>query len=117
MSATPLVVTLNDGSTLEVQPTLQDTLAFEVMLRKNRRWGGLQENALKLQPFKAFSALRREGRLPEGIETWEQFTTGDTAVLDVVFKDDDDDADDTEDDGSEAVDGVGEAGQSAPSTD
>lgn len=113
MAAQPLIITAANGETIEVQTTLEDTLAFEQFLRRNKRWGGLQDNALKLAPFKAFSAARRLGRLPAGVETWEQFTEGSTAVLDVQVKREDDD----EDDDSEEVEGLGESGRTAHSTD
>lgn len=112
MAYAPLIITMPDSSEIEVQPTLEDTLAFELFLRKNRRHGELKDNALKLQPFRAFNAARRQGKLPEGY-TWEQFTTGDTAALDVTIKSDtDDDGDDVAPaEGVEEVEGVGEAGR------
>lgn len=116
MSATPLIITTASGDTIEVQTTLQDTLAFEQFLRQNRKWGSLQDNALKLIPFKAFNAARRLGVLPDGVTTWEDFTTGDTAVLEVMTKgEDDDEAGD--DDGSVEVEGLGKAGETGPSID
>jgi hypothetical protein len=119
MAVQPLIITTAQGTEIEVQPTLQDTLAFEQFLRQNRKWGGIQDNALKLHPFKAFNAARRLGTLPEGVETWEQFTSGDTAVLDVSIKrdPDDDDADDDLPEGVVEVPGLGEAGQPDQSTD
>ena len=117
MSSAPLIITPASGDPIEVQPTLQDTLAFEQFLRKNRKWGSLQDNALKLVPFKAWSAATRLGRLPEGVTTWEEFTTGDTAVLDVAIKGLDDDDEPAGDDGSVEVEGLGKAGPTAQSTD
>lgn len=116
MAYAPLIITMPDRTTIEVEPTLEDTLAFELYLRKNRREGELKDNALKLQPFRAFNAARRQGKLPEGM-TWTEFSSGPSAVLDVSVKHDDDDADDaTTDDSVLVVDGVGEAGQPDPST-
>lgn len=92
-----LVVTRHDGTEFAVTPNLGDTLNFENTLRKNPRWGSLQENVLKMQPFRAWSAAKRSGDY-EG--TWEDFSAGEYAVLDVSFEDADDDDELT-------VDGVG----------
>lgn len=114
MAATKLTVTLHDGKTLDVTPTLEDTLAFEATLRKNKRWGGLEDNALKLMPFRAWNALRRTGQTEL---TWEEFTSGDKAALDVskAAEPADDETADTED-GAEEVEGVGKAGRTGRST-
>lgn len=93
-----LVVTRHDGTAFTVTPNLGDTLNFETTLRKNPRWGSLQENVLKMQPFRAWSAARRTGQY-DG--TWEDFSAGPEAVLDVSFEDGDGDEDEL------AVDGVG----------
>jgi len=104
-----LRVTLADGTTLDVVPTLEDTLAFETTLRKNRGWGTLQDSALKLQPFRAWNRLRKQGKTEL---SWDQFTSGDTAVLDVsIVRPGDDDADDDEPAGS-----VGKVGEPTPPT-
>lgn len=95
-----LVVTRADGTTFTVTPNLGDTLNFESTLRKNPRWGTLQENVLKMQPFRAWSAGRRTGAVTE---SWEDFSSGENAVLDVSFED----AEDAGDDDELAVDGVG----------
>ena len=92
-----LVVTRADGTEFTVTPNLGDTLNFETTLRKNPRWGSLQENVLKMQPFRAWSAARRAG-LYDG--TWEDFSAGENAVLDVSFED-------TDHEDELAVDGVG----------
>lgn len=92
-----LVVTRADGTEFTVTPNLGDTLNFENTLRKNPRWGTLQENVLKMQPFRAWSAARRTGDY-EG--TWEDFSAGENAVLDVSFED-------TDAEDELAVDGVG----------
>jgi len=109
MSAKKLVITLASGEELTVQPTLQDTLAFESTLRKNKQWGGLQDSALKMHPFKAWSAAKRAELLDL---TWEEFTTGDTAALDVTFEDEDDD----EGDDGLGVTGLGKGTRKAAST-
>lgn len=108
MAKIELEVTLADGKTVRVTPTLEDTLAFETTLRKNRNWGELKDSALKLQPFRAWNALRRKG---ETDLTWEQFTTGDTAVLDVHIVDDEEEGDDELE-----VDGLGKGGPTGRST-
>lgn len=91
MAARKLRISLPDGKTLDVQPTLEDRLKFETTLRKNRGWGDLKDNALKLEPFLAWSAASRAG---ETSLSWEEFTSGPTAALDVeAIKDDDDGAD------------------------
>lgn len=99
MAARPLRITFADHRTVEVQPTLEDRLKFESTLRKNRGWGPLKDNALKLEPFLAWSAARRTGQTEL---SWEQFTTGDTAALDVQAVSDEDGDADLE------VDGLGE---------
>jgi hypothetical protein len=106
-----LRITWPDGKTTDVVPTLEDTLAFETTLRKNRGWGGLQDSALKLQPFRAWNALRRDGKTKL---SWAEFTTGKTAVLSVeVVRDDDED--DAGDDVEEAA-AVGKGGRKGQPT-
>lgn len=109
MAAKPLRITLADGSTVDVQPTLEDRLKFEQTLRKNKGWGKLEDNALKLIPFQAWSAAHRQGLTAL---TWEQFTTGQTAALDVAPLDD---SDDDPDDDLE-VEGLGEGTPAEAST-
>jgi len=115
MAARPLRITFADRRTVEVQPTLEDRLKFESTLRRNRGWGSLKDNALKLEPFLAWSAAHRAGHTDL---TWEQFTTGDTAALDVesVTDDDDDDGDDDPDAADLEVDGLGEGTRTADSS-
>jgi hypothetical protein len=91
MAIQKLRVTFQDGSDQEVTPTLEDTLAFESTLRKNRSWGQLQDNAVKLNPFRAWNALRRAGTTEL---SWEEFTTGATAAVSVDVVRADDPADD-----------------------
>lgn len=106
MAAKKLAITFSNGKTVQVQPTLEDRLKFESTLRKNRGWGELKDNAMKLTPFLAWSAARRNN---DTDLTWEQFTTGPTAALDVEevdeSKDDDDEAADAE--AELEVDGLG----------
>ena len=91
MAARPLTITFADGTEKTVQPTLEDRLRFETTLRRNKSWGDLRDNTLKLEPFLAWSAASREG-LTE--LTWDEFTTGKTAALDVqTVKEADPDAD------------------------
>lgn len=97
MAIKRLTIIKHDGSELTVTPNLGDTLNFETTLRKNPRWGTLQENMLKMQPFRAWSAAKRTGATEQ---TWEEFSAGPEAVLDVTWADSDDDDE-------LAVDGVG----------
>lgn len=87
MAAQKLTITFCDESTMTVVPNLADTLNFERTLRKNPSWGTVQQNLLTGGPFRAWSALRRQG-LTE--MTWEEFSNGDTAVLSVDVEDDED---------------------------
>lgn len=103
-----LIITEQDGTTNEVHPTLEDRLAFETALRKNKSWGKLEHNALKLTPFLAWSAASRAG----DPRTWEAFTTGDTAAASVDEKPSDEDASDE----ALEVPGVGKDTQTARST-
>ena len=96
-------ITLADGQTVDVIPTLQDTLAFETTLRKNRNWGGLADNGLKLVSFRAWNAAKRSDKTTL---SWDEFTSGDTAAISVesidpADEDTDPDAEDLE------VEGVG----------
>lgn len=100
-------VVLPDGTEHLVTPTLEDTLAFETTLRKNKNWGSLQDSALKLHPFRCWNALRRKG-LTE--LTWDEFTTGDTAAISVETVDDEDDEDNL------AIAAVGKGGKTGAST-
>lgn len=88
MAARRLIITLANGKTHTVQPTLEDRLKFETTLKRNKGWGQLKDNALKLEPFLAWSAASRAGLIDL---TWEQFTSGPTAALDVEAESDDDD--------------------------
>lgn len=71
MTINQLTIVRLDGTEVTVTPNLGDTLNFETTLRKNPQWGDLKANALKMQPFRAWSAGRREGTITE---TWEEFT-------------------------------------------
>ena len=105
--STKLVIIEQNGEKNVVQITLEDRLAFETALRKNKRWGSMQDNALKLQPFMAWNAARRGGET----RTWDEFTTGDTAAAAVeTFDPEEDDSDELE------VAGVGKDTPTEPST-
>lgn len=106
MAAKPLTITFADGTTETVQPTLEDRLKFETTLRRNRQWGELKDNALKLEPFLAWHAAHRLGKTDL---TWDEFTSGPTAALDVSGPDDKDD-DELE------VEGLGKGTKKARST-
>ena len=95
MAARPLSITLANGESITVQPTLEDRLKFESTLRKNPSWGPLKDNAMKLDPFLAWSAGSRSGQITQ---TWAEFTTGPAAALDVsnVEVDDDPEGDELE---------------------
>lgn len=99
--ATPnlLRVTPHEGEPFDVQTTLEDRLNFETALRKNKSWGKLEDNSMKLLPYLAWSAARRTGKTAL---TWQDFTTGPTAALSVEPAPDEDD-----DDADLEVDGVG----------
>jgi len=109
MAAKQLRITFHDGTTVDVQPNLEDRLKFETALRRNKGWGKLADNALKLQPFLAWSAATREGKTDL---SWDEFTGSATAALDVesVPEPDEDDASDLE------VDGLGEGTRTTDST-
>lgn len=102
MSNATLVITNYDETKIEVTPNIGDTLAFESTLRKNKAWGSYTDNAMRMQYFRAWNAAKREGKTTQ---TWDEFSSGDQAALDVSFKKDDaaDDAD------ALAVDSLGEA--------
>lgn len=93
MAITQLVISKADGTEVTVTPNLGDTLNFETTLRKNKHWGDLKQNALKMNPFRAWSAGRREGTITE---SWEEFQS---TCLDVSTKEDDDADDDLDVDG------------------
>lgn len=77
MTIQRLTITKIDGTEVTVTPNLGDTLNFEQFLRKNPRYGALDQNKLALGPFRAWSAGRREGTITE---SWEDFAS---AVADV----------------------------------
>ncbi len=81
-------VTLANGDVFVAKPTLEDTLAFETTLRRNPKWGGLKDSVLKMQPYRSWNYLTRTGAIDL---TWEEFTSGDTAAIDVSTPDEEDD--------------------------
>jgi hypothetical protein len=99
-----LKITFADNKTAIVQPTLEDRLNFESTLRKNRQWGDLKDNTLKLQPFLGWSAAVREGVTKL---TWDEFTRGKKAAIDVEPV--------TDPDPAPEVEGVGEGSAKEPS--
>lgn len=115
MANPALVITLHNGEKITVQPTLEDRLKFEQTLRRNKSWGTLKDNALTLHPFLGWSAATRAGH---DVGTWQEFTTGETAAIDVEpveEPEDDEEGEDLE------VDGLGkdtrtEASTSSPSS-
>lgn len=94
MAIPKLTITKHDGTELTVTPNLFDTFAFEKYLKSNPRLGSLQENTLKLQAFRAWHAAKQRLGLIE--QSWEEFTTGPEAALQVTQADDDDEAGDAE---------------------
>lgn len=113
MPASIAVVTLHDDTTIEVPITLEDSLAFEVALRRNKRWGTLSENSIRMITFRAWNALQRTGQTEQ---SWEEFSSGPNAALDVTMKPtkEPDKSDDDED--GEVVESVGKAGRKGRST-
>ena len=88
MAIQKLTITQHDGSEIIVVPNLFDTFGFEKMLKANPRLGTVQENSLKLQAFRGWSAAKRTGQTEQ---TWEQFTEGPEAALSVLQTDETDD--------------------------
>lgn len=107
-SKTRLVVTLAHGEEVTVQTTLEDRLAFETAMRKNRSWGKLEDNTMKMLPFLAWNALKRTGKTEL---TWQEFTTDKTAALSVEPEEQDDD-----EEADLEVEGLGKDTQTEPST-
>lgn len=91
MAIQRLTITKIDGTEVTVTPNLGDTLNFEQMLRKNPRYGALDQNKLALGPFRAWSAGRREGTITE---SWEDFAAAvaDVSVAEDAAADDDENA-------------------------
>lgn len=107
-SKTRLVVTLAGGEEVTVQTTLEDRLAFETAMRKNRSWGKLEDNTMKMLPYLAWNALTRTGKTAL---SWLEFTGGDTAALSVEPEELEADEDDELE-----VDALGKDTQTEPST-
>lgn len=74
-----------DGTETTVTPNLGDTLNFERTIKRNPRLGSIQDNMLMMQPFRCWSAGKREGTITE---TWEEFSEGPNAALEVNLVDD-----------------------------
>lgn len=80
MANNRFTITFADGTTQTVTTTLEDRLNFESTLRKNKHWGSLSDNALKMPAFVAWSAAKRLGLTTL---SWDEFSRGEHAVLDV----------------------------------
>lgn len=106
MALEKLEIHLSTGEKIIVTPNLGDTLAFESALRKNKQWGELKDNALKMNPYRGWNCARRLGLITM---SWDEFTTGPNAAQSVIVHDpEESEADDTEDEeGSLVVPGVG----------
>lgn len=91
-----------DGTEVKVTPNLGDTLNFERTVKRNPRMGSIQDNMLMMQPFRCWSAGKREGTVTD---TWEEFSDGPNAVLEVNLVEDT-----TADDDENAVDLGGATG-------
>ena len=91
-----------DGRVVDVTTNIGDTLAFESVLRKNKSWGTLTENTMTLFHFKAWNALKRSG----DTISWDEFSSGSTAALDVTSHDTEDETEDQTEDELEVA-GVG----------
>lgn len=102
-----LRITLADGTEIDVTPTLEDTLNFETTLRRNKHWGQLADNALKITPFRAWSAAKRLGLIDL---SWDEFSAGDKAAINVESVPDEDEDDSLE------VPGLGKDTPTTPST-
>lgn len=94
MAIKRFTITRADGTETTVTPNLGDTLNFERTVKRNPRLGTIQDNMLMMQPFRCWSAGKREGTITE---TWEEFSDGPNAVLEVnLVEDADADTEDTE---------------------
>jgi len=101
-NARTLIVHPAEGDSFEVTPNIGDTLAFESTLRKNRSWGSIGDNPMRMTFFRAWSAAKREGKTNL---TWDEWSSGDHAVQDVTFKREDD---------AEAADAADHLGEDTP---
>lgn len=107
---------LSDGRTIRVQLTIRDSLAYESAAR-GRSWGPIQENAMRMQAIRAWSAARRMHPDVIGTIGWQQFVEGtDPNQLHLIDGQpaSDDDAEDVED---ETAGDLGESGRADQSTD
>jgi hypothetical protein len=82
-----------DGTETDVAPLLPDTWAFETALKNNPSWGGLKDNLMKAQQFKAFAALKRTEPGDERAASWAVFGN---QVHNISVVDDDAPADELE---------------------
>lgn len=64
-------ITYTDGASPdEVAPVLADGIAFEAHLRAKPSLGKLQDNMILAMAYRAWAALRREGRTSESWNDW-----------------------------------------------
>lgn len=87
MAIKRFTITRADGTEVEVTPNLGDTLNFERTIKRNPRLGTIQDNMLMMQPFRCWSAGKRQGLITE---TWEEFSEGPNAALEVNLVEDKD---------------------------
>jgi hypothetical protein len=93
----------DDGRDVDVVPNIGDTLRFETALRKNKAWGALADNGIRLQTYRAWSAAERQGLIDLD---WPTFSGPSSPVVSVLVVQDEPEQDDADEDGEE-VDGVG----------
>lgn len=87
-----LWVWLDEDSPPElVQSTNVDMVEAERVARQHK-WGSMSESPLLYLTFIAWSAMRRSGKLPDGM-TFETFRSSTAAVQDADDDDDDPDGD------------------------
>ncbi|HXG71268.1 MAG TPA: hypothetical protein VNJ04_11750 [Gemmatimonadaceae bacterium] len=111
MAIETLRITFTDGRTpVDVVPNLFDQVAFERALRNNKQWGKLQDNILRMQVFRGWSAANRTGVLDMSWEDFNDDPNTPVQSVTVVHDDDEDDDDELE------VEGLGKGTRAIPST-
>lgn len=77
-------IAFTDGrEPITVTSNLFDQRNFELSLRKNKSWGSLGDNLLRMGAFRAWSAARRQGLLDL---TWEQFYEHESSPVSSVME-------------------------------
>lgn len=104
MAIETLRIQFTNGEHIDVVPNLFDQRNFERTLRNNKSWGPLQDNALKLQAFKGWSAASRLGLIDL---SWEEFYEDPHTPVHAVTVHDPEDDDLDADGESLEVEGVG----------